>query len=117
MRLRKRSKSNQVDIRESDIKIIKPPSLKDEERLRDKEVELEKQIEKDVIIEKVNEKEREEIVGLAKPMGFWTGLIMSKNINFLISRIGTTTKDGGNFWANLIQSQEGGKKRGGGRKR
>ncbi len=47
------------------------------------------------------------IVGIAKPKGFWSNLIMSQKLGYIIARM--NIENGNNsqgFWVNLIKAQE-----------
>ncbi len=61
--------------------------------------------------------DKEEIVGLAEPKGFWTKLIMSQKIGFLFARMHQSKNNDQGFWVTLINAQdmEKGKQKGKGR--
>jgi Flp pilus assembly protein TadB len=86
------------------------PSNKTDLRSRDKVAEK-KQLETlSPNVEKYNpaalEPEDVQIVGLAKPVGFWSKFVMNQRMGFLVARMGLqANKDQKGYWVNLIKAQ------------
>ena len=45
-----------------------------------------------------------QIVGVAKPVGFWTRFVMKQKLGFIVARAGLHSSKKG-YWANLIKAQ------------
>lgn len=52
------------------------------------------------------ELEEGKIVGVVEPQGFWSKLIMSQKMNFILAKIGASENKGQGFWTNLIKAQD-----------
>jgi hypothetical protein len=96
----------------------KPPPLKshkDDFRVKDKVAEKRKQeeVERGVVRYDPNEQEAAsqsqnqdvEIVGLAKPVGFWSKFVMSQKLGFIMARMNLQKSSGNGYWVNLIKAQ------------
>ena len=89
----------------------------DDELLKDKVKEEEKfrvletmdgltESEKDKIKEGIKDQiEEGKIVGIAKPIGFWTSLILGEKLTFLVNQAHALNKDHKGFWVSLVQAQ------------
>ena len=94
---------------------------------KDKKQEEEKaqEIEKNVVVKYDplgqslnNRRENEvEIVGLAKPVGFWSKFIMSQKLGFILARMTLQRDNKNGYWVNTIKAQAAsqGKEQGKGR--
>lgn len=46
-----------------------------------------------------------EIVGVAKPVGFWSRFVMNQKIGFIVARAGLQSDSKKGYWENLIKAQ------------
>lgn len=79
-----------------DIKKEKKNELKNVEKLSENLYDPNNNIEK---------KEDGKIVGIAKPIGYWTSLILGDKLSELLIQKQSMNKNGGGFWVNLITSK------------
>ena len=79
-----------------DIKKEKKNELKNVEKLSENLYDPNNNIEK---------KEDDKIVGIVKPIGYWTSLILGDKLSELLIQKQSMNKNGGGFWVNLITSK------------
>lgn len=53
----------------------------------------------------MEKKEEDKIVGIVKPIGYWTSLILGDKLSELLIQKQSMNKNGGGFWVNLITSK------------
>lgn len=53
----------------------------------------------------IEEKEEDKIVGIAKPIGYWTSLILGDKLSELLIQKQSMNRNGGGFWVDLITSK------------
>jgi hypothetical protein len=46
-----------------------------------------------------------EIIGVAKPVGFWSKFVMNQKIGFIMARVNFQKSSGKGYWVNLIKAQ------------
>lgn len=106
------------------IALIRPKDKKDENqpgafssedaKYRDKEKEKKKELEKLKNVQKltrVNEEEinleEKRIVGMVKPVGRWTAMILGQRVSYLMQHAETLkAQNSPNYWQNMIHAQE-----------
>ena len=79
-----------------DIKKEKKNELKNVEKLSENLYDPNNNIEK---------KEDDKIIGIVKPIGYWTSLILGDKLSELLIQKQSMNKNGGGFWVNLITSK------------
>ena len=84
------------DVLLRDIKKEKKNELKNVEKLSENLYDPNNNIEK---------KEDDKIVGIVKPIGYWTSLILGDKLSELLIQKQSMNKNGGGFWVNLITSK------------
>ena len=84
------------DVLLRDIKKEKKNELKNVEKLSENLYDPNNNIEK---------KEDDKIIGIVKPIGYWTSLILGDKLSELLIQKQSMNKNGGGFWVNLITSE------------
>jgi hypothetical protein len=51
------------------------------------------------------EPEKTEIIGLAKPVGFWSKFIMNQKLGFILARMSLQHNNKNGYWVNTIKAQ------------